>query len=116
LIILDVAKNSPSSIFLNNFVDQYNSTGHQGLFLDENDNELLDLTGFKNIEHKDIDCRWATLNEETMCNFFRALFALDKLQDNLLLNKELNKNFKIIETNLSYQVIWPLKFIRAVKN
>lgn len=116
LIILDVAKNSSTSNFLNHFVDQYNSTGHQGLFLDENDNALLDLIGFKKIEHKNIDCTWAAFNKESMCNFFRALFALDKLENNLLLHKELNKNFKTIETSLSYQLIWPLKYIRAIKN
>lgn len=115
LIILDIAKNSPTSKFLNHFVDEYNSTGHQGLFLDKNDKALLDLIGFKKIENKDIDCTWSALNREAMYNFFRTLFALDKLPNNLLLHEELNKNFKITETNLGYQLIWPLKSITAIK-
>ena len=115
LIILDVVKNSSASNFLNHFVDQYNSTGHQGLFLDKNDKTLLDLIGFKKIEIKDIDCTWSAFNREAMYNFCRKLFALDKLPNNLLLHEELNKHFKITETNLGYQLIWPLTSIRAIK-
>jgi len=115
LVVLDVAKNSPTSRFLNHFVDRHNSTGHQGLFLDKKDKTLLDIIGFKKIEKKNIDCTWSAVNREAMYNFFRALFALDKLPNNLLLHEELNKNFKITETNLGYQLIWPLTCIRAIK-
>jgi len=115
LILLDVEENSLPSIFLNNFVNQYNSMGHQGLFLNENDKTLLNMAGFKDIEYKEIESKWTALNKEAMCKFMRVLFTLDKLKNDILLGEELNKGFKTIETNLSYQIIWSLTCIKAKK-
>jgi hypothetical protein len=89
--------------------------GHQGLFLNENDKTLLNMAGFKDIEYKEIESKWTALNKEAMCKFMRVLFTLDKLKNDILLGEELNKGFKTIETNLSYQIIWSLTCIKAKK-
>lgn len=116
LIVLDVREASRPSSFLNDFVDQYNSMGHQGLFLNDDDIKLLNLIGFKDVKYKEIESKWIALNKDTMCTFMRTMFTLDKLKNNLLLSAELNRDFQTIETDWSYQLIWPLTCITAIKN
>ena len=115
LVIMDVHQNSQTSFFLNNFVDKYNSLGHKGFFISDNDIKLLTNIGFNKIDTKWVECKWLFSNYEDINKFSINLFGLDKLYDNLTLFKELNKKFTIKKINGDLTLFWKLFIITAHK-
>jgi SAM-dependent methyltransferase len=75
-VIGDVQKDSPQAFWLNSFVNQYNSSGHKGVFWDEEDCFLLEKEGF---ETKIVtrDYLWNFSSKEEMIDFSKYLFGLD---------------------------------------
>jgi SAM-dependent methyltransferase len=92
-ILGDVLKDSKMDNFLNIFVNKYNPNGHQGLFFNEEDKELLIKNNF-NVEITNPKYYWYFKNQEDLCNFSRKLFYLKNYQKN---NKDL---FEEISTHL----------------
>ena len=78
LIVMDVARGSRVAEFLNGFVDRWNSGGHQGDFLGEEDGHCLIGAGFREIAWSDTSYNWSAQNEEDMYAFMIKLFGLDK--------------------------------------
>jgi SAM-dependent methyltransferase len=79
LLIADVEIGSPQGEFLNGFVNQYNSMGHDGDFLDADTESLrISSVGFE-IGHKRLhNYDWEFPNEESMTQFCTGLFGLDQ--------------------------------------
>lgn len=76
LIIGDVIKGSKQDRWLNEFVNQWNSSGHHGIFFDPNDRNDLESVGFTvNIEIPSYE--WNFTNQTEMIDFVIHLFGLD---------------------------------------
>jgi len=81
-ILGDVLKNSKQDKFLNEFVNKYNSNGHQGIFFHENDKFLLEKCGFNVIEIEYPKYKWNFTSKDEMCDYCINLFGLDLIISN----------------------------------
>lgn len=81
LVITEVIKGSSIDGFLNVFVNQYNSQGHDGIFLDDKEGDILRHVGFKATQHHN-EYEWCFENEPQIYAYFKALFCLDLADDN----------------------------------
>lgn len=110
LVIADVICDSPQAKWLNEFVDKYNSNGHNGLFFTDNDSELIEKNGF-NVEISINKYNWNFKDEKCLLHFCKLLFGLDLcMDDNLLLNS--------IKKYLHYEngkIPWELIYFNCVK-
>jgi SAM-dependent methyltransferase len=87
LIIGDVIKNSDQALWLDNFVDKYNSSGHKATFFDKTDSNLLEKHNFNvDITIKSYD--WIFNENDNVYLFCKLLFGLDliELTDSNLIN------------------------------
>jgi SAM-dependent methyltransferase len=78
LVIIDVNEGSPVGLFLNGFVDQWNSAGHQGDFLTELDTQYVAEAGFSTPLISQSSYDWLAANDLAMYSFMLNLFGLDK--------------------------------------
>ena len=91
LIIGDVCKGSIQEEWLNIFVNEYNSLGHDGKFFNEEDMCLLESCGFT-VEKKIIEYDWKFESKTSMIDFCIKLFYLDKA-DHTIVEKGIIKYF-----------------------
>lgn len=114
-IIGDVIEKTKVDSFLNGFVNQWNSMGHLGNFINaERDITALDNAGFKaTFEEKSF--YWNFSNEMDAFRFFTDLFYLDKgPSDNVL--KQALEDLGNLKVDNSFRVNWTLGFLLATKN
>lgn len=112
--LADVCKGSKVDSFLNQFVDQHNSLGHRGNFLDIQTAEVLGAAGFKVTFMEAIAYHWKFASPEAMGNFCKLLFGLDKAN--------IAQVVAGIQKYLGFEVLgdeclmnWELYFFKAVK-
>lgn len=116
IIISDVAKDSAVAKFLDVFVGSHNSTGHEGIFLDEMTVQELKETGWIINQSKQNNFHWRFANHEDMVNFCHDLFDIQK--------STREKTFRTIEAELgtidfsdgTVGMNWSLLTIEASKN
>ncbi|CAM3993177.1 class I SAM-dependent methyltransferase [Pseudoalteromonas byunsanensis] len=108
----DVMQGSKEDTFLNQFVDSYNSMGHQGIFISKGTISDLANTGFDIVQADYQRVCWQFNSEQDMVFFVKSLFGLDLADDDTILT-----NIKDI---LGYQVQsqgvtmeWALYYIDA---
>ncbi|CAB0151195.1 hypothetical protein PSI9734_01608 [Pseudidiomarina piscicola] len=78
LALSDVAKGSKVATFLDGYVGDFNSTGHDGIFLDRSTLQDLESAGFV-IEQRHLnDFHWTFANRDDMATFCHELFDLQK--------------------------------------
>ncbi len=78
IVIIDVSEGSPVGLFLNGFVDRWNSAGHQGYFLTELDSQCIAEAGFSTRLISQSSYDWLATNDIAMYSFMLNLFDLDK--------------------------------------
>ena len=78
IVIMDVSVGSPVGLFLNGFVDKWNSAGHQGDFLTELDTQYVAEAGFSTPLISQSSYNWLAPNDLAMHSFMLNLFGLDK--------------------------------------
>lgn len=112
LLIADVMRGSKEASFLNGFVNQWNSLGHDGDFIDSaRDLTLLKSSGFaahaitKNYQ-------WNFVNEDVCHQYLSLLFALDKAPPTNLFKEALSK-LGTNKSNSGFHLNWSLSFIIA---
>lgn len=110
LVVGDVKAGSPQAVWLNGFVDQYNSFGHKGLFWSAEDAALFQEAGFQ-VELLEKDYEWTFSNKEGLLDFVRDLFGLDKPLSDSELWSALSDCFSLNGYNLP----WKLLYYRATK-
>lgn len=76
-VLADVGKDSVEGGFLNGFVDRYNSSGHDGDFLDVRDGDALLAVGFRVESSGPRAYTWDFPSESAMCRYLTLLFGLD---------------------------------------
>lgn len=85
-IFADVKKGTSVDVFLNEFVNTYNSLGHKGdFFLETSFEDFEDIQSCISIcEYKEYPFQFATVSD--MITFFKLFFGLDKADDNTILD------------------------------
>jgi SAM-dependent methyltransferase len=111
-LIADVLTGSPQDRFLNGFVNQWNSLGHNGVFLTPHtETRLLETLGFAcSLYTKSF--LWKFPSEIAAHEFIRLLFHLDLAPSAAELNDQLN----ILGITRDHQCLtlpWSLTFIEA---
>ena len=77
LVIGDVMKGTRQDDWLNTFVNNYNSRGHNGNFWSADDCNLFCTTGFSEIQCKIENYNWCFENMHACTDFSKHLFGLD---------------------------------------
>jgi SAM-dependent methyltransferase len=80
LIVGDCEKGSPQDAWLNQFVNQYNSNGHKGLFWSQEDCQLFVDQGYE-VQTTKHEYPWTFSTHADMIDFCKHLFGLDKATD-----------------------------------
>jgi len=113
LIIGDVKNVSKEALWLNEFVNTYNSSGHCGLFWGEADRNLLEQNGFiVDIQMKSYP--WIFDTKAAMIDFCKNLFGLDKATDEEIDNG-INIYLQPYCINDKYMFEWHLLYFIATK-
>jgi len=87
LVIADVIENSLQANWLNIFVNQYNSNGHNGNFFSPTDSQLIKNTGFNNVIVSIQHYNWKFSDDYSLISFYKLLFGLNLCKDdNFLLD------------------------------
>ena len=114
LCIADVREGSSVDDFLNIFIDRYNSSGHEGDFINKDFYKLIEMAGFDIILKKPICYSWDFSSKEAMAKYCKLLFGVDKANEDEVLDG--------IEKYLGYEEIdnrchlnWELEFITGLK-
>ncbi len=76
--IADVQSHTNPSEFLDGFVHNHNSIGHQGLYIDRTTSHAIAKKGFRIMESTVIPFHWVFASLETMGRFCQLLFGIDK--------------------------------------
>ena len=78
LVLSDVASGTPVARFLDDFVGVHNSTGHEGVYLD--DRTLIELSGARwQVRSQEmVDFHWVFASYRAMADFCQTLFDICK--------------------------------------
>ncbi len=77
VVVADVEEGSATGAFLNEFVDRFNSMGHEGLFLNPDDLQTMEDSGLRIEQVERPEITWAFDNENDLADFCQKLFGLD---------------------------------------
>jgi ubiquinone/menaquinone biosynthesis C-methylase UbiE len=83
-IFSDVKRDSPVDFFLNEFVNKYNSLGHNGVFFTENSFNKFPLLQEKIIRTQYNQYPFVFKDKSEMLCFFSFFFGLDKANENII--------------------------------
>ncbi|WP_424962499.1 class I SAM-dependent methyltransferase [Ekhidna sp.] len=112
LIIADAIAGSRIEEFLNGFLDQWNSMGHRGRFIKEEDLKEIREVGF-NVKMETDKYHWNFDSRASAMDFFRLLFCLDlnpSDQEIMIAFKKLG----VMESS-GFSVTWELGFLTCQK-
>jgi len=110
----DVRANSNIGTFLNSFVNQHNSTGHTGRFVDDERMSELTAAGFVVDVAEDVAYPWRFDCREEMGNFVQQLFGLD-LADLPTIIDGVERILGVKDTADGIEMNWALHFVTAGK-
>lgn len=77
ICIADVEQDSNIAHFLDDIVNRYSDTGHQGIYLGEHTRQELQQAGFSQIQTQRLHYNWHFPNEEAMISYCKLLFGLE---------------------------------------
>ena len=115
LMVADVRQGSGVDTFLNQFVDQHSSMGHEGRFFCEQ--TLLDIErcGFNIVDSSVENYTWDFSSSDEMVNYCKMLFGIDQADDKLIL-QGISDCLGYTELENTCLMNWELMFIKASKN
>ena len=114
LCIADALKDSKVANFLDIFVDQYNSMGHQGNFLTEQTKEELKFINFQVLYNASFSYNWCFDSVANMVDYCQLLFGLDRANYNQILGGIEKYLGYYLEDDKCY-MNWELHFIKSIK-
>jgi SAM-dependent methyltransferase len=113
-LIADAFHDSKVANFLNIFVHQNNSMGHNGEFLDRQAAKELEAVGFQVLYNSSISYFWQFDSPQDMAKYCRLLFGIDRADESTIVEG--------IDTYLGYQIKqgkcymnWELHFLKCIK-
>lgn len=111
--IADVAVDTRTARFLNEFIDSVNLQGHKGIFLDSETIEHLKLCGFE-VTYEVKKLAWEFYNNDEMGNFCKLLFGAEC--DLETMKRGLNDYMAFnVDYNGKALLNWELLYIQAIK-
>lgn len=113
-VIHDVELDSKISLFLDGFVNSFNSSGHKGNYFGKVDLIKLRNAGFKSSSSA-IKYEWAARNVNEMFDFMKNLFGLNKISEKEFA-VEIEKYLEVSSDKCKFKVQWSLLSIKAKKN
>lgn len=114
LVIADVIENSSQANWLNVFVNEYNSNGHQGIFFSPLDSQLMNESGFKNVTVSIQHYNWTFPDDDSLIRFYKLLFGLNLCKDDNLILDNI-KHFLEYNQRLNDVVVrWKLMYFKCV--
>lgn len=114
LCIADAWRGGMVSMFLDVFVNEHNSMGHQGAYLDETTKGDLEKCGFGVSYLSSIKYHWRFDSLDDMVTYVQLLFGIDKASyEEVLYGITKYLGYSLI--NKKYCLNWELTFYRAVK-
>lgn len=113
-ILADVRSGNQIDEFLNGFVNQYNSDGHEGRFIDEERLAELTRAGFAIEKVEDVAYPWHFGNRDEMTHFVKLLFGLDKADSPTILGG-VERILGIAEKADCVEMNWALCFVTAAR-
>lgn len=114
LILADVQAGSATDAFLNQFVHENNSMGHEGLFLDTGTAGEMTACGFTIQFDRLMTLPWSFDNREDMGIFCKMLFGMD-LASPESVAQGVEDILGCIAGPGIVNLAWPLRYITAVK-
>ena len=114
IVLADVKKNSPVAVFLNQFVNQYNSLGHKGDFFTEDYFEKHPKIRSKLETCKYNEYPFLFDNKADVVHFFKLFFGLDQANDTIIY-EGIKDILGIKSRNTGLEVNWGLLHFRFKK-
>jgi SAM-dependent methyltransferase len=114
LCLADIAVDSPVAAFLENFVREYSSHGHEGQYLDDETRRFLADAGLDIVYDRRVRYPWMFTSVVDMVRFCRLLFRLDRADPDTVLEGLYTHLGCETEEDLC-ALNWELDFITAVK-
>ena len=112
LCIADCRLGSGVDSFLNVFVHEHNSMGHEGWFIDDDFRQTLTRAGFAIEQNDVIEYTWNFPNAEAMVQFCILMFGIDKTTpENVLSGIEKHLGYTTDDTGCHMN--WELEFLRC---
>jgi len=113
LCIADVEKGSVMDGFLNTFVDQHNSIGHEGQFVDTSFRDDLRNASFSIDQNERVDYAWTFEGTRQMVDYCTLMFGLDQASPEEVL--EGIAAYQGYSEGATCAMNWGLRFIRCTK-
>lgn len=112
--IADVQAQSAPSEFLDGFVHEHNTMGHQGQYIHGRTPEKIAQNGFTILETSLIPFHWAFDSLQAMGQFCHLLFGIDKANPTQVIEGIRKHVGYVVENNIC-RMSWELLFINAQK-
>ena len=114
LVLADVKEGSGVGGFLNEFVDQHSSMGHEGRFFCEQTLVDIKQSGYEVISSDVESYSWDFSTADEMVSYCKMLFGIDQADDATIL-KAMGDYLGYTETEKNCLLNWELMFIKASK-
>lgn len=114
LTIADVRAHSAASEFLEGFVNDHNTMGHRGNYIDDKTHEDIQQRGFTVSESSQIPFHWQFDSPQAMGQFCQLLFGIDKA-DSVQVVEGIRKHVGYLVEGNACRMNWELLFIKAAK-
>lgn len=112
--LADVREGSGVAGFLNTFLDQHNSMGHKGEFLNQATQQELETVGFQVTYAEPIRYHWRFNHIDDMIRYCKLLFGIDQATDTQILDG-INTYLGYSNTAQGCLMNWELYFFQGVK-
>ena len=114
LCMADVREGSSTDDFLNIFVDQHNSSGHEGVFINNDFRQQVKTAGFDIVLDKPFSYSWEFSSKEEMAKYCILLFGIDLASADEVLDG-IEKHIGYEEINSRCYLNWELEFLNCLK-
>lgn len=114
LVLADVMQGSGVDTFLNQFVDQHSSMGHEGRFFCAQTLADIESCGFEIVDSSIESYTWHFSSSNEMVNYCKMLFGIDQAVDKQIL-EGIRNSLGYAELENTCLMNWELMFIKASK-
>lgn len=112
IVVADVLKGSCADTFLNGFVNESNSMGHRGVFIDDGDIAAMEDAGLRIVQAGHESYHWCFDSRYEMADFCKLLFGIDRA-DHASIENAVDDHLGVVEAGGGVLMNWSLQFIAA---
>lgn len=112
-ILADVHEESNVASFLDGFIGNFNSTGHEGVYLNDETPQQLSESGWQIESAQRCRYQWQFENDYAMANFCMSLFDLQNVSHKTII-AEIDKRLGVTNVANGIGMNWELFLIKAI--